>query len=132
MRSFSFTEIATFYTDEREIPRHWSISNSTGKIVVFDKYKKGIEDIKVNDKIMVIFVFHKSPLFKDENIKTTPPHKNREMGVFSICSPVRPNPIGVSVLQVTGIEDAVIHVKNIDMVNDTPILDIKPYISPKK
>jgi len=53
------------------------------------------------------------------------------MGVFSICSPVRPNPIGLSVLEVIEREGSRIHVKGIDMINGTPILDIKPYVVSK-
>jgi tRNA (Thr-GGU) A37 N-methylase len=54
------------------------------------------------------------------------------MGVFSICSPVRPNPIGMSILEVLGVEDATIHVKRLDMLDGTPILDIKPYIEDRR
>ena len=50
------------------------------------------------------------------------------MGVFSICSPIRPNPIGMSVLEVLGIRGSNISVRRLDMLDGTPILDIKPYM----
>ena len=50
------------------------------------------------------------------------------MGIFSICSPVRPNAIGMSVLEVTGVEGNVLQVRGLDMRDGTPILDIKPYL----
>lgn len=50
------------------------------------------------------------------------------MGIFSICSPVRPNPIGMSVLKVLGVEGNVVHVRGLDMRDGSPILDIKPYL----
>lgn len=52
------------------------------------------------------------------------------MGVFSICSPVRPNPIGLSIVKVVDINKNILTVKHIDMLDGTPILDIKPYIKP--
>jgi tRNA (Thr-GGU) A37 N-methylase len=50
------------------------------------------------------------------------------MGVFSICSPVRPNPIGMSVLEVLGVEGSSVAVRRLDALDGTPILDIKPHI----
>lgn len=52
------------------------------------------------------------------------------MGVFSICSPVRPNPIGLSIVEVLEINLNILLVKHLDMLNGTPIIDIKPYIKP--
>jgi len=52
------------------------------------------------------------------------------MGVFSICSPVRPNPIGLSIVKVLSIDKNVLLVKHVDMIDGTPILDIKPYVKP--
>lgn len=120
--------IGCFYTEETDVPRHWSVSESEGVIVLDEKYEKGISDYSAGDKIFVIFVFHKSPAFTDENLRTTPPHKDKEFGVFSICSPVRPNPIGLSVLEIMRIEKNKIYVRNTDMHNGTPVLDIKPFI----
>ena len=57
-----------------------------------------------------------------------PPHRTESRGVFSLCSPIRPNPIGMSVLEVLGVERNRIHVKRVDLLDGTPILDIKPYI----
>ncbi len=61
-------------------------------------------------------------------LRQTSGHTGREMGVFSICSPIRPNPIGMSVLEVLGIKGSSIDVRRLDMLDGTPILDIKPYI----
>ncbi len=54
------------------------------------------------------------------------------MGVFSICSPIRPNPIGMSILEVLGVEGTTIRVKRLDMLEGTPILDIKPHIEDER
>jgi len=132
MKKYAFEPIGFFYTDTAEPPRHWSVSEEKGRIVLEKKYKEGITDYSPGDKIMVIFVFHKNPEFSTRNLRTKPPHKNEEKGVFSICSPVRPNPLGISVLQITKVENNIIYVQNIDMLNETPILDIKPFITDGK
>lgn len=115
-------------TDAKEIPRHHTISDVEGQIVVNEEYKEGIRDIKPGDRIVVIFHFHKSPEFSPSFLVQKPPHKDRKLGVFSTCSPIRPNPIGMSVLDVLDVKDNVIHVKGIDMFDGTPVLDIKPEI----
>lgn len=123
--------IGFLHTRAREIPRHWSLSEIEGKIIVDDQYIGGLTDIRSGQKIVVLFWFHKSPDFSDTFLLQTPPHRDRALGVFSICSPRRPNPIGLSVLSVLDIHGGEIHVKGVDMLDGTPILDIKPHISGK-
>jgi len=79
----------------------------------------------------VLFYFHQSPRFAPELLVQTPKHRNVQMGIFSICSPVRPNPLGMPVVEVLGIDGNIIHVKGLDMRDDTPVLDIKPYVEQK-
>ncbi|MFP4257023.1 MAG: tRNA (N6-threonylcarbamoyladenosine(37)-N6)-methyltransferase TrmO [Desulfobacterales bacterium] len=121
--------IGTFYTEETDIPRHWSISQARGKIEIAPEYKEGLRDVEKGQQITVLFHFHKSPAFTPDLLIQKPPHKDRSFGVFSICSPRRPNPIGLSVLRVTDVSGNVIYVENIDMIDRTPILDIKPHIT---
>lgn len=121
--------IGYFYTDETEIPRHWSISDEKGQIVIDPQYTEGLTHIRAGQQIVVIFCCHKSGPFTSDLLMQTPPHKGRKTGVFSTCSPRRPNPIGLSVLTVTAVNANVIDVSRIDMVNGTPILDIKPHIA---
>jgi tRNA-Thr(GGU) m(6)t(6)A37 methyltransferase TsaA len=123
-----FVPIGFVKTEERNIPRHWSVSDAEGKIIIDEKYTEGLKDIRQGQQIMVIFYFHKSPVFNSGYLVQKPRHKDREMGVFSTCSPVRPNPVGFSVLEVTGIKDNIISVKGIDMIDGTPVLDIKPVV----
>jgi len=121
-----FKPIGYVKTMEKDIPRHWTVSDVEGEIVIDEKYKTGLKDIKAGQRIAVIFHFHKGPVFTDKYLIQKPPHKEKETGLFSTCSPVRPNPIGLSVLDVLEVEENVIHVRGIDMVDDTPVLDIKP------
>ncbi len=123
-----FVPIGFVKTDVKEIPRHWSISDAEGKIIIDEKYIEGLKDIRQGQKIIVIFHFHKSPEFNSGYLIQKPPHKEMEMGVFSTCSPVRPNAIGFSIVEVTGIQGNIISVRGIDMIDSTPVLDIKPVV----
>ena len=123
-----FVPIGFVKTEERNTPRHWTVSDAEGEIIIDDKYTEGLKNIRQGQQIIVIFYFHKSPAFNSAYLVQKPPHKDRAMGVFSTCSPVRPNPVGFSILEVTGIKDNIISVKGIDMIDGTPVLDIKPFI----
>ena len=119
--------IGIFHTDTVTVPRHWRISEARGRIEIDPVYEKGLRDIKPGQRIAVLFYFHKSEPFTSDHLVQNPPHRKVPTGVFSICSPIRPNPIGFSVLAVTGVDRNVITVEHIDMLDGTPILDIKPH-----
>jgi len=116
-------------TDVEQVPRHWTVSDVEGRLVIDEAYLEGLRDIEVGQRIVVIFHFHQSQPFSSDFLIQKPPNREERMGVFSICSPIRPNPIGMSVLEVLGVEENVIQVKRLDMIHGTPILDIKPYHS---
>ncbi|MFP3946809.1 MAG: tRNA (N6-threonylcarbamoyladenosine(37)-N6)-methyltransferase TrmO [Archaeoglobaceae archaeon] len=124
--SIELRPIGYVRTDAKEVPRHWRMSDVEGELVINEEYKEGMKDIKPGERIVVIFHFHKSPEYKPSFLRQTPPHKDREYGVFSICSPMRPNPIGLSIVEVLEVKDKIIYVKGLDMLDGTPILDIKP------
>ncbi len=114
-----------------KVPRHWSVSDVEGRLIINEEYLEGLDDIKAGQHIVVIFYFHKSSAFMPRNLKQSPPHRKKIMGVFSCCSPRRPNPIGMSVLKVLKVKGNIIYVKGVDMYDGTPILDIKPHIIDK-
>lgn len=124
--------IGTAHTDAATIPRHWTLSDVEGTLVIDPEYTDGLSDISAGQQIVVLFHFHKSALFSPNLLKQTPPHRGQSLGVFSICSPRRPNPIGMSVLTVLTRNENVLHVRGMDMIDGTPILDIKPFIIDKR
>ena len=130
--SIELKPIGIVRTDATEVPRHWSVSDVEGMLIIDEEYLEGLKDIEPGQRIVVIFNFHRSPEFASRFLRQTPPHRGKDMGVFSTCSPIRPNPIGMSVLEVLGVEGAAIRVKRLDMLEGTPILDIKPYIEDKR
>ena len=115
-------------TDVKDVPRHWTLSDAEGMLVLNKKYIPGIKDIKQGQQIVVIFHFHKSREFAEPFLVQMPPHKKERCGVFSTCSPIRPNAIGMSVLEVLKIEKNIIYFRGLDMIDGTPVLDIKPFI----
>lgn len=123
------TPIGFVNNPSRNVPRHWSVSEDEGFLEIDERYREGIKDIQAGQRIVVIFHFHKSPPFDSSHLVQTPPHRQgKRLGVFSICSPRRPNPIGLSVFEVLGVEGTRIRVKGLDTYDGTPILDIKPHV----
>ncbi len=119
-------------TDAEKVPRHWTVSDVEGAIVVNENYKEGLKDIKAGQRIVVLFYFHQISRFTPDLLVQKPRRRNEQLGVFSICSPVRPNPIGMSVMEVLGVDGCTIHVKGLDMIDGTPVLDIKPMTKKEK
>lgn len=130
--SVHFLPIGTVHTKARKLPRHWTVSDIEGTLKISPEYTEGLADIEPGQQIVVLFYFHKSPPFDRSQLKQTPPHHERPKGVFSICSPQRPNAIGLSVVRVLSKSNNLIRVRGLDMIDGTPILDIKPHVVSEK
>jgi tRNA (adenine37-N6)-methyltransferase len=128
--SVELKAIGVVRTAADEIPRHWSISDVEGTLEIDEEYAQGLRDIEPGQRIVVLFHFDRSPAFSPDNLIQVSGDTKKETGVFSTCSPVRPNPIGLSVVKVLGIRGTSINVRGLDMLDGTPILDIKPHIEP--
>jgi tRNA (adenine37-N6)-methyltransferase len=126
--SIELRPIGFVRTDAEVLPRHWSVSEVEGTLVIDEEYSEGLRDIEPGGRIVVIFHFHRSPGFSPEFLRQTSGQDGREAGVFSLCSPIRPNPVGLSVLEVLGVRDANVDFRRLDALDGTPILDIKPHI----
>ncbi|NFM77941.1 tRNA (N6-threonylcarbamoyladenosine(37)-N6)-methyltransferase TrmO [Clostridium botulinum] len=85
---------------------------------------EGLKDLDKNSHIIILFYFNKS---KDFDLITKTPWSDEKKGVFSTRSPRRPNPIGLSIVKLIEIDHNKIIIKGIDMLDGTPVLDIKPY-----
>ena len=126
--SIELRPIGFVRTDAEVLPRHWSVSEVEGTLVIDEEYLEGLRDIGPGQRIVVIFHFHRSHRFSPEYLRQTSGQDGREAGVFSLCSPIRPNPVGMSVLEVFGVRGANVDVRRLDALDGTPILDIKPHI----
>lgn len=107
-----------------EAPKGYDESDRTGYLEIFPEYREGLEGIEAGQTILVLFWLHES---SRDILKVHPRgnEANPKRGVFSTRSPVRPNPIGVSELEVLEIEGTRLWVKGLDVVDTTPIIDIK-------
>jgi len=99
--------------------------NTEGRIEIFEKYRDGLKDLEGFSHIILIFAFHLSQA--RGNLFAHPPYDKKKRGVFATRSPHRPNPIGMTIVRLLKIEKNIIHVSDIDMLEGTPVLDIKPY-----
>lgn len=98
--------------------------NITGVVHVFEEYREGIRDIKPGSSVMLIFHFNKSEGYK---LVTDSPSFEQPVGVFSTRSPNRPNGIGVTIVNLISISGSKLVFQGVDMLDGTPLLDIKPY-----
>jgi len=97
-----------------------------GKVVLFPEYLEGIQDLEGFSHIYLLYYFH---LIKRTKLVVKPFLDDKPRGVFATRSPQRPNHIGLSVVKLLKIDGNNLHIENLDILNGTPLLDIKPYIS---
>jgi tRNA-Thr(GGU) m(6)t(6)A37 methyltransferase TsaA len=115
------------YKDAREFPKGLGAKHEAqGFLEILADFEPGLTDIEGFSHLIVIWAFDRSEGF---SLAGTPPSDNRAHGVFATRSPRRPNPIGLTVIELLGREGPVLHVRGIDMLDGTPILDVKPYLS---
>ena len=99
--------------------------NITGKIEIFPEYAPGLKDL---DKFSFIFVLYHFNRIKEKKLHVIPYLDIKERGIFSTRAPPRPNPIGLSLVQILKIEGNEISINHVDILDKTPLLDIKPFI----
>jgi len=115
------------YKVAQDIPKGLGAKHEAeGLLDVRPEFEVGLTDIEGFSHLFVIWAFDRSEGF---NLLGTPPSDDRPHGVFATRSPRRPNPIGLTVVELMSREGAALRVRGIDMLDGTPILDIKPYLS---
>lgn len=119
--------IHTPFESLKGIPIQSSFSKSEGKIEIFPEYQAGLKDLNGFSHIYCLYFFDMVKL--PVSLISKPFLDGESRGVFAIRTPFRPNPLGLSILEIQKIEKNIIHVKNIDILDNTPLLDIKPYVS---
>ena len=97
-----------------------------GAIEIFPPYTAGLKDIDGFSHLIILFAFHRS---QGGRLLVRPPFHTRPRGVFSTRSPHRPNPLGMTVVRLLGRKKNILRVSGLDMLDGTPLLDIKPYTS---
>ena len=112
------------YRDRGEAPRQGCGREEICQIEIFQEFEKGLKDIERFSHIILIYWFHKSCGY---NLIVTPSWDTKPHGLFTTRSPDRPSPLGLSVVELIAREANVLKVKGLDVIEGTPLLDIKPY-----
>jgi tRNA-Thr(GGU) m(6)t(6)A37 methyltransferase TsaA len=119
--------VSSPYKGASEIPKGLGAKHETeGWLEIDPEFETGLTDIEGFSHLFVIWVFDRSEGYV---LLGTPPSDDRPHGVFAMRSPRRPNPIGLTVVELMGREGVRLHVRGVDMLDGTPILDVKPYLS---
>jgi tRNA (adenine37-N6)-methyltransferase len=96
-----------------------------GKIEIFPEFTEGIKDLEGFSHVMLFYHFH---MAKDFKLHVTPFLDTKKRGVFATRAPNRPNPVGFSVVKLTSIDKNILYIEDIDIIDQTPLIDIKPFI----
>jgi tRNA-Thr(GGU) m(6)t(6)A37 methyltransferase TsaA len=115
------------YKSPQEVPKGLGAKHEAeGILEILPEFELGLTDIEGFSHLFAIWVFDRSEGYE---LLGTPPSDNRPHGVFATRSPRRPNPLGLTVLQLLRREGLRLYVRGIDMLDGTPLLDLKPYLS---
>jgi tRNA-Thr(GGU) m(6)t(6)A37 methyltransferase TsaA len=114
--------------DKAAIPKGPDAKHETeGVLEILPELERGLQDIEGFSHLFVVWVFDRAE--PGDVLEATPPTDDRSHGVFATRSPQRPNPIGLTVVELLRRDGSRLHVRGVDMLDGTPILDIKPYLT---
>jgi tRNA-Thr(GGU) m(6)t(6)A37 methyltransferase TsaA len=130
MTTFTMTPIGAVrspYSDAAQIPKgRGAEHHAEGVLEIRPEYEQGLMDLEGFSHLYVLWVFDRA---EGSSLIATPPSDDKPHGVFATRSPQRPNPIGLTVVTLLRREGRRLFVRGVDMLDGTPILDIKPYLS---
>jgi len=118
--------IHTPFSDPANTPIQFSRSNEKGEIAIDPEYEKGLQGIEDFSHLILLYVFHKS---QDYQLLVKPFLDDHFTGIFTCRHPQRPNHLGLSVVKLLSRKDNRLLVQGVDMLDGTPIMDIKPYVA---
>jgi tRNA-Thr(GGU) m(6)t(6)A37 methyltransferase TsaA len=129
-RMFSFNPIGFVrspFQDTKQVPKGLGAQHEAeGIIEILPEFEEGLKDIEGFSHLMILWVFDRSEGYE---LLGKPPSDDRPHGVFATRSPRRPNPIGLTTVELLGREGRSLRVRGLDMLDATPVLDVKPYLS---
>lgn len=114
------------FFDLKEIPVQPTLARRIKATVeIFEEYQAGLKDLEGFSHIILLTYLHRSKGF---SLEVIPFWDSKPRGLFATRSPRRPNPIGLSVVRLLKIEGGILYIENVDLLDGTPLLDLKPYI----
>ena len=115
------------YRTKDDVPKGLGAKHAApGAIEIFPEFAAGLADIEGFSHLYVLWIFDRSG---DYELLGRNPTDGREHGVFATRSPRRPNPLALSVVELLGRDGAVLRVRGVDMLDGSPVVDLKPYLS---
>jgi tRNA-Thr(GGU) m(6)t(6)A37 methyltransferase TsaA len=113
------------FTEKDQTPIQAVRSQAIGLVEVFPEFAEGLKDIEDLSHIYLLYVFHKSSGY---TLQVKPFLDDQEHGLFATRYPCRPNPIGISTVRLVSRRDNFLTIEGVDVLDGTPLLDIKPYV----
>jgi tRNA-Thr(GGU) m(6)t(6)A37 methyltransferase TsaA len=118
--------IETAFREPAGTPIQPSRANGArGKVRIEARFQAGLQDLAGFERIWLIYWLHKAPA---SSLVLTPFLDQRQRGVFATRAPARPSPIGISAVRLLAVQEGILEVADVDMIDGTPLLDIKPYV----
>ena len=115
------------YEQKTGVPIQGSLSeNSLGTMEIFPEFADGLKDVEGFSHLVLLYHMHRVERFE---LLCKPFLQNKEHGIFAVRAPCRPNPIGFSVVRLEKRDGRILHISEVDILNQTPLLDIKPWVS---
>lgn len=114
------------FLKKEDCPKQGKFTDKLSKVEIFEKYREGLDGLSVGDKVFILCWFDKS----ERDILKVHPHGKSDgkmRGIFSTRAPVRPNPISLTLVEIVSIDSGVLTVKGLEALNETPVVDIKPF-----
>lgn len=112
------------YKNRDDAPRQGRQSDKISEIIVFNEYLEGLDGVENHKYFFILYGLHKSEKYK---LKVIPAGGKEKRGLFSTRAPVRPNPIALCLVELMELKENVLKVKWLDAIDESPLLDIKPF-----
>jgi tRNA-Thr(GGU) m(6)t(6)A37 methyltransferase TsaA len=113
------------FTDKKQTPIQPSRSQAVGQVEVYPEFAEGLQDVEGLSHVILLYVFHCSSGY---TLRVKPFLDDALHGLFATRYPCRPNPIGLSIVRLIARHGNVLEIEGVDMLDGTPLLDIKPYV----
>ncbi len=113
------------FIEKKETPIQSKRSQVSGKVEVFPEFSAGLQDLDGFSHIILLYLFHQSEPY---NLLVQPFLDDQQHGLFATRYPSRPNPIGLSIVRLLGLRENILEIEGVDVLDGTPLLDIKPYV----
>ncbi len=118
--------IRTPFKTRNDCPKNISQSTAEGRVEIDPRYAGGLADLSLYSHVWLMYWMDQA---RRDLIQQVPAHLERPRGTFALRSPVRPNPIAMAAVELLGVEGTTVRVRNVDCIDGTPLVDIKPYFA---